>query len=68
MYWRDCPSALEVSTRKEVGEDSSHALFRIYRLLSDIVSRLKTLRRQWPEQLDNLELLVSSLLLWDVQV
>lgn len=35
-------------------EDSSHALFRIYQLLSDLVSRLKTLRRQWSEQLDNL--------------
>ena len=47
-------NAIKTQVEEEVGEDSSHALFRIYRLLSDIVSRLKTLRRQWSEQLDNL--------------
>ena len=39
---------------EEVDGDSSHVLFRVHQLLSDIVSRLQTLRRQWSEQLDNL--------------
>ena len=39
---------------EEVGGDSSHVLFRVHQLLSDIVSRLQTLRRQWSEQPDNL--------------
>ena len=47
-------NAIKTQVEEEVGEDSSHTLFRIYQLLSDIVSRLKTLRRQWAEQLDNL--------------
>lgn len=47
-------NAIKTQVEEEVGEDSSHTLFRIYQLLSDIVSRLKTLRRQWSEQLDNL--------------
>ena len=47
-------SAIKGQVEEEVGGDSSHVLFRVHQLLSDIVSRLQTLRHQWSEQLDNL--------------
>ena len=40
-------STIKAQVEEEVGEDSSHTLFRICQLLGDVVSRLKTLRRQW---------------------
>ena len=47
-------STVHEHVEEAVGGDSSHTLFRIYQLLRDIVSRLKTLKRHWSEQVDNL--------------
>ena len=47
-------TTIKCQVEDEVDGDSSHVLFRICQLLSDIVSRLQTLRRQWSEQLNNL--------------
>ena len=47
-------SAVTNRVDEEVRGDSNHTLFQVYRVLSDMVGRLKSLRRLWSEQLDNL--------------
>ena len=48
---RETVHTVKERVEEEVSGDSSHTL---YQLLSDILSRLQTLRRRWSEQMDNL--------------